>query len=67
MKLPLGQLIKITLDERESPLLAIVTNYFNNGSYELTWSVGDRIISTITSREQLVYKFSHGDYKLVLH
>ena len=67
MKLPIGQLIKITLDERDPPLLAIITDDFNNGAYELTWSAEGKMISTITSREQLVYKFSHGDYKLVLH
>tara|TARA_R110000824_G_scaffold132610_2_gene295180 strand:+ start:2354 stop:2557 length:204 start_codon:yes stop_codon:yes gene_type:complete len=66
MKLPIGQLIKITLDERDPPLLAIVTDDFNNGAYELTWSAEGRMISTITSHDQLVDKFSHGYYKLVL-
>jgi hypothetical protein len=65
MKLPIGQLIKINLDERDPPLLAIVTKSLED-AYELTWSAGGRMISDISSHDQLRYEFSHGYYKLVL-
>jgi len=65
MKLPIGQLIKIDLDEREPPLLAIVTKSLE-GAYELTWSAGGRMISETTSHDRLRYEFSHGYYKLVI-
>ena len=65
MKLPLGQLIKIVIDEREPPLLAVVTKKLDD-AYELTWSSGHKMIKQIITCHDLLDEFSAGHYKLVI-
>lgn len=65
MKLPIGQLIKITLDEREQPLLAIVIRKLDD-DYELAWTLDNKVVKDVMSREELIRAFTSGYYKLVL-
>jgi hypothetical protein len=65
MKLPIGQLIKITLDEREQPLLATVIRKLDD-DYELAWTLDNKIVKDVMSREELIRAFTSGYYKLVL-
>jgi|TARA_R110000824_G_scaffold36350_1_gene113081 hypothetical protein len=66
MKLKLGQLVKIIIEEEKDPLLAIVTKKHDNGDYELSWNVQDNTLSDTIPHHKLIEKFSKGHYKLVL-
>ena len=65
MKLPIGQLIKITLDEREQPLLATVIRK-SDDDYELAWTLDNKVVKDVMTREELIRAFTSGYYKLVL-
>jgi hypothetical protein len=66
MKLPIGQLIQITIDENREPLLAIVTDECGNGTYELTRVVDEKVIKSLIPYHELVRNFSSGHFKLIL-
>ena len=66
MKLPIGQLIKITIEEARDPLLAVITKDFGEGSYELTRFTGVKIIKSVVTHEEFLHNFSSGYYKLVV-
>lgn len=66
MKLPIGQLIKIKIEESREPLLAIITKDLGEGSYELTRAAGNKIIKSVVSHEEFLHNFSSGYFKLVL-
>jgi len=66
MNLPIGQLIKIIIDETREPLLAVITKDLGSGTYELTRTTGNKIIKDVVTHEEFVYNFSSGHFKLVL-
>tara|TARA_B100001123_G_scaffold395391_1_gene476925 strand:- start:263 stop:466 length:204 start_codon:yes stop_codon:yes gene_type:complete len=66
MNLPIGQLIKIIIDDTREPLLAVITKDLGSGTYELTRSTGNKIIKDVITYEEFVYNFSSGHFKLVL-
>tara|TARA_R100001015_G_scaffold18443_2_gene11617 strand:- start:675 stop:872 length:198 start_codon:yes stop_codon:yes gene_type:complete len=65
MKLLIGQLIKITLDEREQPLLATVIRKLHD-DYELAWTLDNKVIKHVMTREELIKAFTSGHCKLVI-